>query len=256
MTTANMASGTTPPGTSDERQAAAWVQQMFGGIAPKYDLINHLLSFNVDRRWRRVLMRRLRPVLDRPEAAVLDLCCGTGDVLIDFKKISKARIIGADFCHPMLVSAKQKIVQSGSTPLLVEGDALRLPLANASLDAVAISFGFRNLANYGAGLEEFHRVLKRRGILAILEFSHPPGAIMKATYGFYSKVFMPLVGAAVSGSREAYTYLPDSIRKFPRAAELEQMMRDTGFNETRFELLTGGIAALHIASKSASGGAS
>jgi demethylmenaquinone methyltransferase/2-methoxy-6-polyprenyl-1,4-benzoquinol methylase len=228
---------------------------MFGGIAPKYDFINHLLSFNVDRRWRRALLRRLRPVLDRTEATVLDLCCGTGDVLIDFKNVSKARIIGADFCHPMLVSAKQKIVQCGFTPLLIEGDALQLPVASDSLDAIAISFGFRNLANYAAGLNELHRVLKPGGAVAILEFSHPQGGFMKATYGFYSKVFMPIVGAAVSGSREAYTYLPDSIRKFPRAPELEQMMRDTGFNETRVELLTGGIAALHIASKSAAGGA-
>jgi demethylmenaquinone methyltransferase/2-methoxy-6-polyprenyl-1,4-benzoquinol methylase len=252
---ANAASGTTPPGTSDERQAAAWVQRMFGGIAPKYDLVNHLLSFNVDRRWRKRLLRRLRPVLDRPQATILDLCCGTGDVLIDFKSVSKARIIGADFCHAMLVSAEKKMAQRDFAPWLIEGDALQLPLGSDSLDAISIAFGFRNLANYGAGLKELHRILKPGGTLAILEFSHPPGAVMKAAYGFYSKFLMPIVGAAVSGSREAYAYLPDSIRKFPRAPELEQMMREAGFNETRFELLTGGIAALHLGAKSPAGGA-
>lgn len=238
--------GTTPPGTSDERQAAAWIQRMFAGIAPKYDLLNHLLSFNVDRRWRKVLMHRLRPTLQRPNAMVLDLCCGTGDVLIDLAGAATARVFGADFCHPMLVSAKTKLAQRGFEGLLIEGDALQLPVADGLFDAIAISFGFRNLANYSAGLREFHRVLKDGGVLAILEFSHPPGTLMRAAYGFYSRVFMPMVGAAVSGSQQAYSYLPDSVRKFPRAPELQQMMEAAGFSGTRFELLTGGIAALHI----------
>jgi demethylmenaquinone methyltransferase / 2-methoxy-6-polyprenyl-1,4-benzoquinol methylase len=243
------APGTTPPGTSDERQAAAWVQRMFAGIAPKYDFINHLLSFNLDRRWRKVLMQRLRPVLERADATVLDLCCGTGDVLIDFKSVSNARVMGADFCHPMLVSARRKTLQKGFDSLLVEGDALQLPVANGSFDAIAISFGFRNLANYAAGLRELHRVLKPGGVLAILEFSHPQGLIVKAGYKLYSKVFMPALGAAVSGSREAYTYLPDSIRKFPCAHELRCMMESAGFVNAHFELLTGGIAALHTGAK-------
>ena len=247
--------GTTPPGTSDEQQAAAWVQRMFAGIAPKYDLINHLLSFNIDRSWRRILKQRLALVLSRPDAIVLDLCCGTGDVLIDLKSIAKAQIIGADFCHPMLVTAKQKTAERGFEGLLIEGDALGLPLADNSLDAIAISFGFRNLANYGAGLRELFRVLRPGGLLAILEFSHPPGLFMKAAYGVYSKVLLPIVGAAVSGSLAAYTYLPDSIRKFPRAPELQRMMEDAGFAHAHFELLTGGIAALHLGTKSASGSA-
>ncbi len=253
------ATGTTPPGTLGERQAAAWVQGMFAGIAPRYDFINHLLSFNVDRRWRKVLIRRLRQVLDRPDAIVLDLCCGTCDVLIDLKGVSKADVIGIDFCHPMLVSATQKITQRGFKPLLAEGDALQLPVAKDALDAIAISFGFRNLANYADGLEELYRVLKPGGVLAILEFSHPSGLMMKTAYAIYSRIFMPIVGAAVSGSRRAYAYLPDSIRKFPRAAKLQHMMQQAGFGEARFELLTGGIAALHTAvkpgCKSASGGA-
>jgi demethylmenaquinone methyltransferase/2-methoxy-6-polyprenyl-1,4-benzoquinol methylase len=223
---------------------------MFAGIAPRYDLINHLLSFNVDRRWRKVLINSLRPVAQRPNALVLDLCCGTGDVLLDLKNVSTACVIGADFCHPMLVSARQKIAQNGCEPLLIEGDALQLPIANQSIDAVAIAFGFRNLANYKTGLSELNRVLKNGGLLAILEFSHPRGFVLKGAYGLYSKILMPAIGGAVSGSREAYSYLPDSIRKFPRAPELQQMMQEAGFTETRFQLLTGGIAALHTGSKS------
>jgi demethylmenaquinone methyltransferase / 2-methoxy-6-polyprenyl-1,4-benzoquinol methylase len=249
MRSASPASGTVPPGAASEREAAAWVRRMFAGIAPKYDLINHLLSFNIDRRWRKALLRRMRPVLDRPDATVLDLCCGTGDVLIDLKSVAKARIIGIDFCHPMLVAARRKTAERQFAPLLIEGDALRLPVASNKLDAVAISFGFRNLANYQAGLQELLRVLTPGGILAILEFSHPPGIVMKTAYGLYSRVFMPLIGAAVSGSKEAYDYLPDSIRKFPRASELQRDMTQAGFSDARFELLTGGIAALHFCSK-------
>ena len=244
-----MAPGTSPPGTSDEQQAAAWVQGMFAGIAPKYDFINHLLSFNVDRRWRKLLMQRLRPVLDQDEATVLDLCCGTGDVLIYLKSVSRARIVGVDFCHPMLVSAKQKTAQKRMDSLLVEADALKLPVANESFDAIAVSFGFRNLANYAAGLRELHRVLKPGGTVAILEFSHPRPLLVKLAYRLYSSVLLPLIGAAVSGSREAYAYLLDSIRKFPRARELRQMMENAGFINARFELLTGGIAALHTGSR-------
>lgn len=249
MTGTQAAPGTKPPGTSTEREAAAWVCGMFAGIAPKYDFLNHLLSFNIDKRWRKVLMQRLRPVLDRADALVLDLCCGTGDVLLDLRSAASAHIIGADFCHPMLVAAQKKIKNRDYAPLLVEGDALQLPIADNSLDAIAISFGFRNLSNYAAGLDELHRVLKPDGLVAILEFSHPPNPLMRAAYGFYSKVFMPVVGLTVSGVKDAYSYLPESIRKFPRAPALQQMMEESRFKNARFELLTGGIAALHLGEK-------
>jgi demethylmenaquinone methyltransferase / 2-methoxy-6-polyprenyl-1,4-benzoquinol methylase len=246
--------GTTPPGTSNERQAAEWVQRTFAGIAPKYDFLNHLLSFNVDRAWRKVLMKRLKPVLQRPDSKVLDLCCGTGDVQLDLQSIASVPVLGADFCHPMLVSAQRKAARRGRMPQLFEADALRLPLLNESLNAISIAFGFRNLANYVEGLHEFHRVLKPGGILAILEFSHPRGLIIGATYSFYSKVLIPFIGSLISGSREAYAYLPDSICKFPGAEDLREMMERNGFEDTSFELLTGGIAALHLGSKSAAGG--
>ncbi len=244
------AAGTTPPGTSDERQASRWVQGMFSGIAPKYDFINHLLSFNIDRLWRRALIRKLQDVIRRPEARVLDLCCGTGDVLLDLHKEARCRLIGADFCHPMLVAARDKARARRFAASLVEADALELPIADNTLDAISISFGFRNLANYEAGLKELHRVLRSGGMLAILEFSHPPGLLTRAGYSIYSSVLMPAIGGLVSGSREAYSYLPDSIRKFPKAEKLRQIMTTAGFDNASFDLLTGGIAALHFGTKS------
>ena len=249
MNTPEHAPGTTPPGTGNEEQAATWVRQMFSTVAPKYDLLNHLLSFNIDRGWRRRLLERVQPVLTRPGATALDLCCGTGDVLMELQEAAATTVFGADFCHPMLVEAERKITKGGFRSRLFESDALNMPMRAESIDLVTIAFGFRNLANYTAGLAELLRVLKPRGMVAILEFSHPRGILLGASYGFYSKVLLPLVGAAVSGSREAYTYLPDSIRKFPRAKVLAAMMRDAGFHEVSYELLTGGIAALHVGSK-------
>ncbi|MCU1291248.1 MAG: demethylmenaquinone methyltransferase [Bryobacterales bacterium] len=245
--------GTTPPGVSGEKQAADWVQSTFAEIAPRYDLLNHLLSFNIDRGWRKVLLRRLEDKLQQPEAKILDLCCGTGDVLLDLQSAANARIFGADFCHPMLITAQGKARGRHFTAPLVEADALQLPLADASLDAISIAFGFRNLTNYRGGLQELARVLKPGGVLAILEFSHPPGFFMRTAYGFYSRFILPAIGSLVSGSREAYAYLPESIRKFPRAEELKAMISAAGFSQSSYELLTGGVAALHIGRKSAAG---
>ena len=245
---AELASGTTPRGTHGD-QAAGWVQQMFADIAPQYDLLNHLLSFNIDRGWRKSLLKSLGPVLARPDAKILDLCCGTGDVMLDMQSVSKARVLGADFCHPMLVLAQSKAARKGYVARLFDGDALALPIADHSLDAISIAFGFRNLSDYGGGLLELHRVLKPGGRLAILEFSHPPGVLMKTAYGLYSRAILPVVGRIVSGSGEAYSYLPESIKKFPQAEELRHMMDQAGFGATRFQLLSGGIAALHTGAK-------
>lgn len=241
--------GTTPRGASSEQQASQWVQRMFGRIAPRYDFLNHLLSFQIDRRWRKTLVRSLESAVSRPNARILDLCCGTGDVWLDLRQATKASILGADFCHPMLLAAERKIARAGFSAALVEADALSLPLADETLDAISIAFGFRNLANYESGLRELYRVLRPGGILAILEFSHPPHALVKAAYGLYSRVLLPAIGTLLSGSPEAYTYLPESIRKFPAAEELVRMMQRAGFTKAKFELLTGGIAALHIAER-------
>lgn len=236
--------GTTPPGAASEQAAAQWVREMFGRVAPRYDLLNHLLSFNLDRRWRARLAASVAPVLARPEAQVLDLCCGTGDVLRELVSRGRGFTMGADFCHPMLIAAQRKV----SAPVF-EADALMLPLRRDSLDVVTMAFGFRNLANYERGLEELLRILKRGGMAAILEFSQPTNRPFAALYGFFSRYVLPRVGGFISGSPEAYSYLPESIRKFPSAEELAVRLRGAGFARVEFERLTGGLVVLHRAWK-------
>ena len=172
------AKGTTPAGAHSEREAAAWVRGMFGRVAHRYDFLNHLLSFNVDRYWRAYTMRRVRHILERPGARVLDLCCGTGDLALALERRSRSVVLGSDFCHPMLVSARGKVEQRQARVALFESDALRLPVRDASMDLVTVAFGFRNLANYEAGLAEMRRVLRPGGVAAILEFSQPPNALL------------------------------------------------------------------------------
>jgi len=239
-------SGTTPPGVTGEQAASQWVRGMFGRIAGRYDLINHLLSFNLDKSWRGRLVDRVADVLARPDASVLDLCCGTGDVLLALEQRAGAPVLGSDFCHPMLVEARRKVATRRFATPLFEADALQLPLAVGSLDLVTVAFGFRNLANYEAGLREFLRVLKPGGVVAILEFSQPTNRAFAALYGFFTTRVLPWVGGAISGSRDAYSYLPESIRKFPDAPELAQQMRDAGFARVEFERMTGGAVALHL----------
>jgi demethylmenaquinone methyltransferase/2-methoxy-6-polyprenyl-1,4-benzoquinol methylase len=154
-------------------------------------------------------------------------------------------VLGSDFCHPMLVAANGKIARRGAPAELFEADALALPLRDASLDLLTVAFGFRNLANYESGLTEMRRVLGPGGMAAILEFSQPPNAAFAALYNLYSRRILPWIGGAISGSRDAYTYLPESVRKFPIAPELAAMMQRAGFVNVSFEYLTGGIVALH-----------
>lgn len=233
--------GTTPRGVSGEQAASRWVRGMFGSIAGHYDLLNHLLSFNLDRRWRARAVQRVAEVLEHPDARVLDLCCGTGDILAAIEKHKTTAVFGSDFCHPMLIAARRKVVSP-----LFEADALALPLGGASLDLITVAFGFRNLANYITGLEELLRVLKPGGVVAILEFSQPSNRVFAGLYGFFSTRILPAIGGMISGSREAYTYLPESIRKFPSAPELADRMRQAGFQRVEFELMTGGAVALHL----------
>ncbi len=243
------ASGTTPEGAANEEAAAQWVRGMFGRIAPRYDLLNHLLSFNLDKRWRARTVARVGEVLDRPDAQVLDLCCGTGDVALALESRGKRPMLASDFCHPMLVEARRKIGGRGFRTPVFEADALALPLAGASLDLITVAFGFRNLANYQRGLEEMLRVLKPGGTAAILEFSQPPNAAFRGLYGFFSTKVLPRIGGMISGSRDAYAYLPESIRKFPGAEQLAQDMRGAGFSRVDFERMTGGAVALHLGRK-------
>jgi demethylmenaquinone methyltransferase/2-methoxy-6-polyprenyl-1,4-benzoquinol methylase len=238
-------SGSTPEGARSEQEAARWVRGMFGRVAHRYDLANHLLSFNIDRYWRAHTVRRTREILDRPEARVLDICCGTGDLVLALARQGRP-VLGSDFCHPMLVAAHGKIAQRRAPAVLFESDALTLPLRDASLDLLTVAFGFRNLANYESGLVEMRRVLRSGGMAAILEFSQPPNALFGAFYNMYSRRILPWIGGLISGSRDAYTYLPESVRKFPTAPGLAAMMRSAGFADVTFEHLTGGIVALHL----------
>lgn len=237
--------GATPEGARDEREAALWVRDMFGRVARRYDLANHLLSFNIDRYWRAHTVKRVRHILDRPEARVLDICCGTGDLALTLARARHGLVLGSDFCHPMLLAARQKADVRQSRTALFEADALRLPLGDGSVDLLTVAFGFRNLANYAAGLAEMRRVLAVGGMATILEFSQPRNAAFAALYNFYSRRILPIIGGALSGSRDAYTYLPESVRKFPAAGELADEMRRAGFAQVRYEYLTGGIVALH-----------
>ena len=246
LTEGKAGQGTTPAGIQDERQAATWVRGMFGSIAPRYDLLNHLLSLNIDRYWRARTVKRVSHVLSRPGARVLDLCCGTGDLMLALQAASRAVVYGSDFCHPMLVAARHKVEQRRARSTLFEADALTLPVASASVDLITMAFGFRNLANYQQGLAELLRVLAPGGLAAILEFSTPPNPVLSRLYDYYSRVILPVLGGWISGSREAYSYLPESVRKFPGAADLADQMRDSGFTGVRFERMTAGIVALHL----------
>ncbi len=221
------------------------VRQMFAGIASHYDLLNHLLSANTDRRWRRVVASKLGEKM-APGARVLDVACGTGDLSILLFETTGARIIGLDFCRPMLEIAARKTDRVA----FVEGDALDLPFADGTFQAVTIAFGLRNLANTGEGLSELRRVLQSGGWLAILEFSRPQARYFRRLFEFYFTRVLPRIGGLLSGSQSAYQYLPDSVSRFPDQPGLAALMGDAGFADIEWENLTGGVAALHLGKRS------
>jgi demethylmenaquinone methyltransferase/2-methoxy-6-polyprenyl-1,4-benzoquinol methylase len=237
--------GAAPEGTGDPQAAARAVQEMFTSIAPRYDLLNHLLSLNVDRMWWRKTARRFAAVLGRPDAKVLDLCCGTGDMTLALLRQagrSSARILGADFSHAMLQRARAK--SAGTALRWIEADALCLPFANAQFDLVTTAFGFRNLADYNAGLREIVEVLKPGGECGILDFAEPRGVVGNF-YRIYFKRVLPVIGAAISGVHGPYAYLPASVERFPEPAEMLERMRAAGFREVSWTSYTFGIAGLY-----------
>lgn len=243
--------GTRPPGAGSDREAARVVREMFGRIAPRYDFLNHVLSLQLDRVWRKRVARRFRNILQRKDAMVLDLCCGTGDLTAELARAGRARIVGTDFAHPMLVRAARKRAtgraqkQAISPELFLEADALCLPFRNRSFDLLTAAFGFRNLANYEAGLREIYRVLRPGGEAGILEFAEPCGRVFNVLYHFYFRVILPRIGGVVSGDRVAYTYLPNSVAKFPAPESLAALMEQVGFANVSFERWTGGSVTLH-----------
>jgi demethylmenaquinone methyltransferase/2-methoxy-6-polyprenyl-1,4-benzoquinol methylase len=248
------AAGTRPEGIRDESEAARHVREMFGAIAPRYDFLNHLLSFSSDHWWRWRAIRRVRHVL-RPGARALDICCGTGDLTFAIERevrnapAGSVEIYGGDFVHGMLVRAREKAARRGSHASFLAVDALQLPFAVGTFDLIAVAFGFRNLANYAAGIDEFLRVLRPGGVLAILEFSEPPGRAFGRLYHFYFEKILPRIGGMISGSREAYGYLPVSVARFPSPENLASSLQAAGFENVSFDRWMGGIVALHLAQR-------
>jgi demethylmenaquinone methyltransferase / 2-methoxy-6-polyprenyl-1,4-benzoquinol methylase len=253
--------GTRPEGAHDEREAAAHVRDMFGQIAPRYDFLNHLLSFSLDRVWRRRTAKRFAQILGRPETRAIDICCGTGDMAFALARERRralrplapaefARatlVVGSDFVEPMLERARDKARAGGMRSVFAAADALRLPFADASADLVTTAFGFRNLANYEEGLREIARVLRRGGEVGILEFTEPGTGPLAGLFRLYFRRILPLVGGAISGDREAYRYLPGSVAKFPSPADLSALMGRCGFRDVRVALWNFGSVALHSA---------
>ena len=225
------------------------VREMFAGIAGRYDFLNHFLSANIDKRWRRVVAEKLKDVLSKESANVLDVACGTGDLSIELHRDARAHIIGTDFCHPMLKIAAEKSASAGLGILFIESDALNLSFPDRAFDAVTIAFGLRNLSNFQDGISELRRVLKLGGKLAILEFSSPVVPGFRQLFNFYFAHILPRIGGAVSGSRSAYDYLPDSVSKFPDQKVLALMLEHSGFSDVTYQNLTGGIAAVHTGVK-------
>jgi demethylmenaquinone methyltransferase / 2-methoxy-6-polyprenyl-1,4-benzoquinol methylase len=248
--------GTRPRGTADEGEASARIRDMFTRIAPRYDFLNYLLSFSLDRVWRRRTAKQFVDILSRPDARILDLCCGTGDLTFALDRVRAAMlgpsergwpIIGSDFVEPMLSRARDKAAASRQDVRFAAADALHLPFADASIDLIATAFGFRNLANYEEGLREFARVLRRGGELGILEFSEPGSGPMAGIFRFYFQHILPHIGGAISGDKAAYAYLPSSVLKFPSPPELAALMAKTGFDNVRIASWNFGSVILHSA---------
>jgi demethylmenaquinone methyltransferase/2-methoxy-6-polyprenyl-1,4-benzoquinol methylase len=241
------APGAKPEGAANEQEAARKVRAMFDEIAPRYDLLNHVLSLNIDQFWWWRTARRFRTVLSRPEARVLDICCGTGDMTLALLRRRPAKAmptVAADFSHGMLVRGARKFTPRGA--IAIEADAMQLPIADGSLDLITTAFGFRNLRNYRKGLEEFYRALAPGGQLGILDFAEP-GGILGRLYAFYFRRVLPWIGARLSGATSAYAYLPASVERFPAPAELMQTMRELGYTDVTWTSYSFGIAGLYIA---------
>jgi demethylmenaquinone methyltransferase/2-methoxy-6-polyprenyl-1,4-benzoquinol methylase len=241
---------------------------MFGAVAHRYDFLNHLLSLGFDLTWRKATAEALRLALDGRGSVAADVCCGTGDLAFALARVTAGKVIATDFCHPMLRRAETKLAPRkrwvGASPspgsrglpraiFFVEGDTLKLPFRNDSLDVVASAFGFRNLANYALGLQEMQRVLKPGGRVAILEFSQVRWPVFGSLFRFYFAHVLPRLGTWLSGVSGPYQYLPDSVSRFPDQEALAAALREAGFVEVSYRNLTGGVAALHVGRKNLDG---
>lgn len=235
------------PALGPEREER--VQRIFSEIAPRYDLLNHVLSLNIDRRWRRRAVEELG-WRDVPDGLYLDACAGTYDLSLALARRPgfEGRVVASDFARPMLVEGRSKLDGERVRPLC--GDTLRLPFPDERFDGATVGFGVRNLADLDAGLRELARVLRSGGRLVILEFTLPTNPVLRRLYLLYFERVLPVVGRLVSGHRWAYRYLPASVKEFPAPPELARRLREAGFRRARWTTLTLGIAAIHVAEKS------
>jgi demethylmenaquinone methyltransferase/2-methoxy-6-polyprenyl-1,4-benzoquinol methylase len=238
-----------PPSLLDKRETR--IRRMFNSIAPRYDLLNHLLSLNVDRYWRWRTTRLVPPDGSDP---ILDVCTGTGDLALAYDRAAGGRVevVGADFCHEMLTRATRKAERRGAAGRVrfVEADTQRLPFPDDSFQIVCVAFGLRNVTDTGRGLAEMVRVTRPGGRVAILEFSRPRGWFFGRMYRFYFRRLLPLVGGLVSRDRDdAYRYLPESVMEFPDGEVLAERLRGHGLSEVRWHPFTFGIATLYVGVK-------
>jgi demethylmenaquinone methyltransferase/2-methoxy-6-polyprenyl-1,4-benzoquinol methylase len=223
------------------------VRAMFGAIARRYDFLNHFLSGNIDRRWRRACVREISERLACARPDILDIGCGTGDLSLEFSALGP--VTGCDFCHPMLRIGMEKIARSrgGHRIDLIEGDALALPFPDGSFDVVVSAFVLRNLVDAQKGIREMRRVLRSGGVLGVLDFSMPQAPVLGRLYRFYFRSMLPKLGKLISGVDGPYQYLPDSVRDFPGPEALKVLIKESGFENTEHRLFLGGVAVLLLA---------
>lgn len=250
MSETRLPPGTRPGDLQGEKESADYVRTMFSRIAPRYDFLNHFLSLNLDKQWRRRAAEAFLPSLKAPEGRALDLCCGTGDMALELARAGNAGVIGSDFSHAMLVLAQEK--RTASPVRWIEADALNLPFPDGKFDLVTSAFGFRNLANYEQGLREIHRVLKPGGAVGILDFALPRSGLFATVYGIYFRRVLPLIGRIVSGVGGPYSYLPASVEKFPDCEEMRGLLVGAGFERAGYELWTLGTVAFYRGVKASS----
>ncbi len=224
------------------------VAEMFDNISARYDLLNHLLSLNIDNLWRK---KALRILADYQPKKILDVATGTADFAIAAKKLNPKKIIGIDISNGMLDIGRKKVIDKGLLDLieLQNADSENLPFKNGEFDAVTCAFGVRNFENLGKGIKEIFRVLSDKGVCIILEFSKPQKAPFKQIFNFYFRHVLPKIGRIISKDASAYTYLPDSVSEFPSGSVFAQILKNAGFAVTQYYPVSFGIATIYVGKK-------
>jgi len=230
---------------SYDEERAPKVNEMFSRLAERYDLVNDVMSFGMHRKWKR---EAVRLALDGGKSSprLLDLCCGTGDMCFDAARMGAGPIVGADFTLPMLAVARRRARAESGRPIFVAADALRLPFRDAVFDAITVGYGLRNIADPRLALAEMHRVLAPGGRVVVLDFGKPDNAIARGLYVGYLRTMMPAVGLVFHGDHETYSYIPDSLQRYPAQRGVEKMMREVGFANARYENRLLGTMGLNI----------